>query len=472
MASSSDAFTVEGYEASHSRVYGSGVKMVTDGNDVYFSHIVAEYPIDTWVKGTREGNTITIEGGQPVCEYYDWDTDDVVFVYLVPMTVQIDENQQGTFVPAEENVYKFNVAEDGTLTSADPELLLGLCSYTAVEGGEGSFYWGGYGDRDLTIKPVTAKPVELPTNAEVEHWVFMDEYETGIANVAIVDNDIYVQGLVRSMKDSWVKGTINGDKVTFPSGQYLGYDAEIYYVCYFMGADAEYDGDDLIASIKPEAIFDYDAENKELTTASSYMANGDPSVLFPLYIYTDVTVMMQNRDFNTPPAAPYDLFYNPADEDSWDPASIWVQIPNTDTDGNLLLEDNLYYQVLFDGEPYVFSTDDYCDLPESTDLLPYNFQGYDVYVQGKDHTVYLYEVPEHSIGVRSVYINENGEELYSEAVYDAFDSLKNTFADKEVSGTFYHDLSGRRVAANSKGILIRTTVYTDGTRRHEKVVVR
>lgn len=47
LASNSDAFTVEGLEATHSRVYGSAVKMVTDGDNVFFSHIVAEYPIDT-----------------------------------------------------------------------------------------------------------------------------------------------------------------------------------------------------------------------------------------------------------------------------------------------------------------------------------------------------------------------------------------------------------------------------------------
>lgn len=388
------------------------------------------------------------------------------------MKVQIDEYERGTFVPSEDNIYTFNVAEDGTISSADPELLLGLCSYSLDDEEEGNFYWGGFGDRDICLTPVTATLVEIPENLKVEHWVFSDEYETGFANVAFDSDDIYVQGLCRSLKDSWVKGSVTGNKVSFPSGQYLGCDGEIFYISYFQGADVQYEDDVLTASIAPEAIFNYDAENKKLTSENGYMSNGDLTVLFPLYIYNDVTVELQNRNVDTPPAAPYDLVYSPADEDGWDNAYIWVQIPNTDTDGNLLYTDNLYYQVLFDGVPYEFSNEDYFELPESTDMLLYDFEGYDVYVEGTDHTVYLYSEPENSIGVRSVYINENGDKLYSEVVSDEFGRVKDSFLDKEVSSVMYYDLSGRRISERSAGIMVRTTIFSDGTRRHEKIVRR
>ena len=470
-----DAFTVEAWEASHAKSYGSAVRMVTTAEgDIYFGNIVSEYPVQSWVKATREGNTVTIEGPQAIYEEYDWDYEESYTIYLMPLKLVIDENQQGTYVAGDDVKYVFNVNEDGSLVSADPTMLLGVCTYGMAYDSEVEDYvWSGYGDRDITISKMTATPVTPPADAEIQKWVWKDPYETTLVNVATSGTDIYVAGMDRGLLASWVKGTIEGDKVNFASGQYLGMDEEIMYFSFFCGAefsdveDPESGESVRHASLADQAVFDYDAANKVLTSVNGYVINGSAKELYPLYAYEDVTIEYQQRNPDTAPAAPYDLEYM---ADDWG-KRVWMQIPNTDTEGKLLDVNNLYYQVIIDGTPVEFdivSGDDYV----TTDRLPYAYQDYsDIFVDGTDHTVYFYQDPAVSVSVRSVYVNEEGKELYSEAATHYMDSsVEGIGSDKEVESEEWYDTAGRRIQAPATGIVIRTIRYTDGTRRTLKVV--
>lgn len=79
-------------------------------------------------------------------------------------------------------------------------------------------------------------PVTAPDGLETETYVF-----TGVSyldmgsvtynvEVGFDGNDVYVQGILRSLPTGWIKGVKEGGKITFAKGQYLG-DAEIsdYY---------------------------------------------------------------------------------------------------------------------------------------------------------------------------------------------------------------------------------------------------
>lgn len=60
-----------------------------------------------------------------------------------------------------------------------------------------------------------------------EGWMNHTAYLPQTMQVAIDGNDIYIQGLAAAyMPKSWVKGTISGSTVTFPSGQFLGTDED------------------------------------------------------------------------------------------------------------------------------------------------------------------------------------------------------------------------------------------------------
>ena len=69
--------------------------------------------------------------------------------------------------------------------------------------------------------------------------------------VATDGDEIYIQGLAYYWEDSWIKGTIEGDKAIFENAQFLGEDS--YGPEYLVGTD---DGSTLSEYI----VFSYDPE--------------------------------------------------------------------------------------------------------------------------------------------------------------------------------------------------------------------
>ena len=110
--------------------------------------------------------------------------------------------------------------------------------------------------------------VVLPEGLEAETWYFSaTASESNVRNqevaVAIDGSDIYIQGLnVDYLPEAWVKGTIEGNTATFPTGQYFGafeYSGTDYDM-FFVGYD--YDNTGEITDV----VFDFDAEAGTLTT--------------------------------------------------------------------------------------------------------------------------------------------------------------------------------------------------------------
>lgn len=470
LSRSCDGFITEAFDATHSRILGSAVKMVNgDDGYVYLNHIASEYPVDTWVKATREGDMLTINGVNAIYKEYDYDNDEEVNIYLVPMQVQINEYNVGTFVACDDMKFEFKVAADGTLTAVDPEKLLGVCVRSANPDATGNdvWVWAGFGDRDITMSPVTAEVVTPPADAKIQDWVMTDQYVSNFVGVAIVGNDFYVQGLDVYLPEAWVKGEIKGDKVVFPSGQYLGIDYEIFYLSYFCGAEFTMVDDKLNASIAPEAVFSYNAEKNSMKTDNGYIINSTADTIFPLYAFTSVTVAVQDRNPEAAPEAPYDL--DVSMDEYTDALRLWFQIPNIDVDGNLLNEKKLFYQILLDNEPVNFTLLDEQTLEEyNSTLVPYNYNDWmDFWTEGADHTVYVYDDFYEKLAVRSVYINENDKEIYSADCVYSLSKVNDINTVKAVS-TAYYDLLGRRIERPVKGIVLRTVTYSDGTKATQK----
>lgn len=465
-----EAFYLEAYEAINIRSYGSVVEM-TEGDDgnIYFRFMVSEYPCESYVKAERVGETIRINGPQVLYTEYDYDKDEPYNVYLMPMEVTVVDGYN-TFTACEDMQFVFNIDDDGSLVSADPQRLLGVCTYTYLPyQGEKGYYWTGYGDRNITISEITSEPVEIPDGLTPENWVWEDPYETAAVKVMFHHDEIFIAGMDRSLTDTWVKGTIKGDKVEFPSGQYLGPDMGQLYLHYFCGAATEVktdeEGDDYTdISLLPSAVFNYDPEKRILTSETPYLINSSPSVIFPLTLYTDVTVEDQHRNPDTLPAPPYDadLYTNDFGD------HIWVMIPNRDIDGNLLDEDKLYYEIFFNGEPYELDIY-YPGIEEHPTWIPYLFQNDDIYVYKEDHTIYFYADGVDSFGIRNIYVNENGKVLYSEGVGDAAGVMN---VERQPESVEWYDLTGRRLNNPAKGIVIRKTRYSDGSSETRKTIIR
>ena len=206
-----------------------------DNNEVYIKDVVYEYKIGAWVKGTINGNTITIAANQPIDFYEDEEED-----YEATISVAWGSYYYEDYYYWEEEGYErasgditFTIDdENGTITldGSDEEHIVAvfLDGYDYFLGGDYNTVWT-YNEN--YVKPTT-ELIELPEDAEVETYNASayfnlsgenDELTEFEVQIAVVGNDIYISGLSEEYPDAWIKGVINEDNtVTFNGAQYIG----------------------------------------------------------------------------------------------------------------------------------------------------------------------------------------------------------------------------------------------------------
>ena len=129
------------------------------------------------------------------------------------------------------------------------------------------------------VKKAPAELVTPPNGVTAETYYtaggnFYVQAESGWANgtsdmpsvnVVIDGSDMYIQGLAYWFDDAWIKGTIEGTTVTFPSGQYIGSDE--YGDEFIVGSE---DGE-TVADI----VFEYDSEAGTLTATTPFILENE-----------------------------------------------------------------------------------------------------------------------------------------------------------------------------------------------------
>ncbi|SNU04396.1 Cleaved Adhesin Domain [Prevotellaceae bacterium MN60] len=261
----------------------------TDGT-VYIKDILSGVAANTWVKGTRVGNTITIPANQMI---YFWE-DYGVGLYVARSTYN------NTFVPAAGNI-TFTVNGDViTLNDTDVE--------TPIAGFYTNDTFANYGDYAtvLTYDPTFVIPdlVQLPDGANVETWYnngktiaesAISRYEQTTAKVAFVGNDVYLSGIFTNFPGSWIKGTINGTTVTFAGDQFVG----IYssFLVYAFGSNGYSSSSEL-----QDFQMTYDAAAKTLTSVNYLLANASEDEVYFVEGYQDILISKNEPVFEEPVA--------------------------------------------------------------------------------------------------------------------------------------------------------------------------
>lgn len=257
----------------------------TEDGVVYFKDFLARVSVGTYVKGTREGNTITVPAGQVIHYWGDYNYG----LYLTLATLN------GTSYEVVEGDITLTV--DGNVISLDgtgnPEE--GGVFVAAFYTDDNSF--SGYGDYSsvYTYDPdfVAPEPVVLPDGATVETWN-MKGVQVGssgnsaverTAKVAIVGDELYLSGIFQNFPNSWVKGTISGTTVTFSALQYLG-DYGSYYI-YAVGSNGYNSSAEL-----QDFTMTYDADNQRLTSDNSLLANAAEDRIYFLEAYEGITIQV------------------------------------------------------------------------------------------------------------------------------------------------------------------------------------
>ena len=251
------------------------VEVVEDGDDVYIKNPITRYTVGSYVKGTREGNTITVPAYQPLYWNADWET--TISLRWVEVTAD------GQFENADDHADSFTFTIEGdVITLTDPSVIWDGTQSTYIM----ASVWDdddtitGYGDAGsvLTYAPdfegFGTDPVELPEGADVQTWYLnctmenMDDYKVVFnreVETAFVGNDFYVRGLFEYFPESWVKGAIDGDVITFEAYQFLG-NYEVYET-WLAGGDPYED------EIEPVVTASYDAESRTITFDTYLLAN-------------------------------------------------------------------------------------------------------------------------------------------------------------------------------------------------------
>ena len=152
--------------------------------------------------------------------------------------------------------------------------------------------------------------VVLPDGVTTEDYVFTATKQSGFSSsevertvkVGFNGNDVYVQGMsgAESMANVWVKGTLNGDNITFAKGQ-LMFKQDFGFMVITSYFNAPND-----------VVFAYDASNNKMTCAEGYGIGSidDEGTFHAEESYYNV-VISQGGGEDNPPVVVVNPFENP-----------------------------------------------------------------------------------------------------------------------------------------------------------------
>ena len=479
----SDAIKTESITAS--------LSTVAEGSDgkVYISHAVGGTSAGYMV-GTRDGDKVTVKFPQ-VLQCGD---SYMAVMRLEPTTIEVpgyDEEDPVMSVPSykiyegpQEIVYTI---EDGRYVQA-PNTNIGFVQ------ADGS--WGGYGEYGQTFSPFNNELVVVPEDAERFNVAIRYDNDTDLKGEPYVyelmkgarkGSEVYIQGLSNQYPDSWVKGTVNGDRITFENGQFLGiggYSTE--YFC--TGYDTPefvpgYNTWDHVYTVTTSLELAYDAQSGVISALGEndcMFVNGAQSVYSYGRVFKAMTFTPQPDNIDPTPIMP--LFKKGVN--TWDNGMdpfLTFQLRPLNIYGQLLDTNNLSFEIEVEGAPYVFTSWDYW-MDEDMTIIPWNFDGPFIQVLDNGWTNIEFQEPYlRQLKIKAVY--RMGDELIyslpqSPDKPEAQDPVSGVtvtevseVSDSPVLATEYYDLKGNRVDNPAKGFYILRNIHQNGAVSHTKVIL-
>ena len=454
------------------------VVMAPNSETVYMKNLVSQLNAQTWVKGTKKGNQITM----PLYQRVEYNAAEGFGLMTAIIQKDLSDPSNGSYtLDTSAKEITFTIQEDGTITpdGINENRVLGLIYTDNLD-------WAGYSDWNTVYRPLTEKPQVLPEGAAVEKWAF--QYYNGkrhcghLVQVAFVDNKMYVAGILQDLPTAAIVGEVNGNTVSFASNQFLGMTNGT--LVYFNGAKT--DNTDEQAGLYQNAInFELNRNTQFMTTAEDQQINisvGQAETKNGAAITHSLSKFYQpvfnlHKNQTATPANPEIVRLDESELASLGKAAIYMNIKPQDNAGRFILPEQLSYQLfIWDGtevRPYVLRKAVYTQLAEDMATLPYNFSDgeQDILPYGGGLNIYTKELKD--IGVQV--INKQGDtETRSEIIW-AKGEVTGIHAPESscnlVHEVTYHTLSGVRVLHPAKGVYLKTTTYADGTIETTKILV-
>lgn len=458
-----------------------------DNNEVYIQNPVGNYATNSFAKGTYADGKIKVELPQCIGTYYDSTTGQYENLYLNKMEeVEQDGEKYYMICYPEDNYIEYDVDETGNVT-----LNLGNDGEYDVEAGNNPPYligmtygnephtlqtWSGYGDAVQQWKYIdNGDPVTPPESAKHEKWAFETLGDKSVLDVAIDGKDIYVSGFTSYIKDYWFKGTIEDDKIVFPTKQYMGknpYDQFYYFMAAKIYVDEtsewnQYAPIDQITMVYNPETGVYTAQEGE-----TFIVSLNSESIAATAIAENPSLWQQDSEMLK--AKPLNPSLSSFTQLSGSSTIVW-DIPNENENGAVLSGDDMYYNLYIDGELYTFTPENYSLFTEETTDVPYDASDYfNIYAYKTSHTIYFKENIDSTVGLQSFYVAEDGTTYASDLVTESIVSTGINTAEsaKDAVKTEYFNLSGVKTAKPADGMYIKKITYSDGTTAVKKVLVK
>ncbi|MDE6027424.1 MAG: hypothetical protein K2G23_05095 [Muribaculaceae bacterium] len=474
----SDAIKYETLQASLSSIAES------DDGKVYISNAMSGLS-ECYLVGTRKDNTLTFAFPQIVKNGEEY----LAVMRLEPTTIEIPDYDdyvisKPTFkVSSEKQEIEFNI--EGGIWSQVQDIYFG---YVNAQG-----EWTGYGELNQVFTPFDSKLVEVPADAEKFNvsikYDDLSDYR-GVPGLYKLlpacqkGNDFYIQGLSNQYPENWIAGTIDGDRITFKNGQFLGIGKwSIEYFC--TGIDTPeyipgYNTWEHHLSMNPELEMSYDPvtrEIKALDKNDALMVNASPTSYVNGDVYLNAEFKRQPTHVDPTPLMPIFKRGENVWDNGFDPY-LTFQILPLNIYGDLLDTSNIGFEIDTDGGPYLFSAETYW-FDDNLTIVPWGVVSpfIEMYENGYTGIYFQDETFLRDLSIRTV--NKIGEKIYysdpqtpdSPKVQDPVSGIK-IIPNESVSRSIkYFDMNGNPVVNPKNGIFIRQTMNEDGTLNHLKIVL-
>lgn len=250
----------------------------TADGSVYVKDIIAYYNQGSWVRGTIEGNTLTIPVGQPLAFNTQYD-----------MTLSLHWGVYNDNGWSKSDIQQLTFTVDGdqlSLQGSDEN------NYIGAFWDGGNYNFSGWGDYqtvwtlDTSYVPASQDLVELPDGLSVSSWYAEGEVYQGqkferTVGIAVSGNDIYVRGIFEQFPNSWIKGTFDGSSATFACNQYLGASSDgmpVWAAAYSTAGPAD-------------MVFTFDPEDRSFNSTGVLLANASDDAIMYYEAYSDFSFM-------------------------------------------------------------------------------------------------------------------------------------------------------------------------------------
>jgi len=239
-----------------------------DGGKVYIKNPLAKLETNSWIEGTinDEGTEITVPMKQRIA--YDTEVQDSLYVAVFEYDEDYEEFSISNSVKS--LTYKVD-GEKISLQGTSKYYVLGCAWVSTSE-------WAGYADYSSVYTPaVTDTLITPPAGGDTLTYQYsstgyMSGEITYPVTVIIVNGEMYIKGIYDSFPDAWIKGTIDGNKVTFASPQYLG---SLQTTAYYMIATSTDD----TKTIK-DFVLNYDPETGIYTSDMYLVENTSRAAIY------------------------------------------------------------------------------------------------------------------------------------------------------------------------------------------------